>query len=732
MKYLSHFNSQNNESHNLEDHLINVANQSKNKCNITYLKDISYLNGLIHDFGKFNDDWQNYLKHKSGYYSNIDLHLNKINHSAGGGIFLEQNFSKNRNIKKLLQFCILGHHSGLKDYDKLCLRLSDQKEIQLYNDSFNNFSKNIYDIFNSLVDQIDINNFDKEFLNKKNIYQHHYVRYLFSCLIDSDRLDAERFLNSSTFSLRGEFNSIEELKKMLDIYFNSINYDDNDINKIRNTILNDCINGAENNPGFFSLNVPTGGGKTLSSLSFALNHSIIHNKQRIIYVIPYTSIIEQTSNVFKRIFGNDFQHNVIEHHSNLDENKKSFKDKLACENWDAPIIVTTNVQLFESLYSNNTSKCRKLHNIANSVIILDEVQMMPTSYLKPILNSLKFLVEKLKCSIVLCSATQPFIYNKIGNEKNAFVGIDKTKVLELMQTITPNSLNINLKRVNIHYDTQEICEDSLIKKLSTYDKYLCILDNRLLCKNIFKKINKNNNNVYHLSNNMCGEHKSNLISNIKLKLSKNEDVKLITTQLVEAGVDIDFPIVFKKISGLDSIIQAAGRCNREGKIQIGDVFVFNIKSGSDFIFEKQISATKFILNKYKNNLNCFDNLIIEEYFKYYYQSIDNFDKAAVTSNLEQIEDFKFKFETVSNNFKLIDDNCNSIIIKYNNDELLKNLENNFDFLTIRKLQRYTVNVSKKIFEILVNTNKIKEVNGCFIQNDDKLYDNDIGLNIEGL
>ena len=270
---------------------------------------------------------------------------------------------------------------------------------------------------------------------------HLWVRMLFSCLVDADFLDTERFMSPENFALRENSLSLKELKARFDSFMDKMskNAPSTEINKIRAEILSNCRQGAMKEPGLFSLTVPTGGGKTLASMGFALDHAIKYGKSRIIVAIPYTSIIEQTADVYKNVFKNgdeDLSNVVLEHHSNLDPDKETTKSKLAVENWDAPIVVTTNVQLLESLFAAKTSRCRKIHNIANSVIILDEAQMLPPEYLKPILGTLESLTTDFGCSVVLCTATQPTLQGHIGSApaphgEGGFEGLPPNNVREL-------------------------------------------------------------------------------------------------------------------------------------------------------------------------------------------------------------------------------------------------------------------------------------------------------------
>jgi len=382
--------------------------------------------------------------------------------------------------------------------------------------------------------------------------------------VDADYLDTEEFICQGTKAQRDGYKTIGFLKVLFDEHINNMiaGSKETDVNSVRKEVLNNCRQAAESKPGLFSLTVPTGGGKTLSSVAFALDHILYNNKndkglkkKRIIYVIPYTSIIEQTAKVLADIFGAD---NVVEHHSNLDPEKETERSRMASENWDAPIIVTTNVQFFESLFAAKPSRCRKLHNIVNSVVILDEAQLLPEKWLTPCVEAINQLATNYGATILLSTATQP-----------ALPGLMKpTEIIEGVQVIYDR-----LKRteINLPVDMDVLVSwEEMARKLQKHEQVLCILNTKRDCRELFALMPKG---TVHLSTWMCGEHRSKVIAEIKTKLEQKQPIRVISTQLVEAGVDIDFPAVYRAFAGLSSIAQAAGRCNREGKLEKGEVHV---------------------------------------------------------------------------------------------------------------------------------------------------------------
>ncbi|HOV42114.1 MAG TPA: CRISPR-associated endonuclease Cas3'', partial [Oscillospiraceae bacterium] len=395
-KYIAHIRDEDNERQPLIDHLTQTAILAALFAGKFYNSELGYYAGLLHDIGKYSDEFQRKIKNR--------LNI-KCDHSAAGARELE----KLGKLGKMLSYCVAGHHAGLPDSGS---RFSSAGDGTLYGRLNKEYIVNNYDAYlQEIKNEISLCEPNIKPMGKKGFSISFFVRMLYSCLVDADFLDTEKFMQNGRIARAEDFDFNEILSK-LNKKLSEFSGSSGIINEKRAEILNSCRQkGSEEQPGLFTLTVPTGGGKTLSSMAFALNHLMRNGMKRIIYVIPYTSIIEQTAKIFKDVFGEDC---VLEHHSNYsfpeDENddKKNIM-KLSSENWSMPIIVTTNVQFFESLFANKPSKCRKLHNIANSVIIFDEVQMLPVIYLKPCVRAIAELVHNYKCTAVLCTATQPSI-----------------------------------------------------------------------------------------------------------------------------------------------------------------------------------------------------------------------------------------------------------------------------------------------------------------------------------
>jgi len=528
----------------LKDHLTNVATLSHDFANDFNAGDLAYTSGLLHDLGKYSPEFQRRLEGEK-------IH---VDHSTAGTIEATRLFKDGQTAAGLLfAYIVAGHHGGLLNYGSaeggLCERLRKEK-LPDYSAYQKEISFNTHNVGPLKL---------RPLPNKTGFCVSFFTRMLYSCLVDADSLDTENFTSREKSSLRRQFESFEILIEKFEAHMQKINADAKDsiINRERKNIFEQCVLAGSLPPGIFSLTVPTGGGKTLSSMAFALEHLKKHNLKRIFYVIPYTSIIEQNADVFRDIFG---WQNVLEHHSNfdpatvdtgdLDTGKESLR--LATENWEMPIVVTTNVQFFDSLFSNKRSRCRKLHSLAKSVIILDEAQMLPTGYLLPCLAALSELVRNYGATVVICTATQP----KLGDLLD-----EKVRPREIMKA--PDQLYETFKRVRVT-NLGPRSDADLSTQLKECRQVLCIVNTRNHAKKLYDAI-KDSKNCYHLSARMCPVHRRKKIAEIKARLREGKDCRVISTQLIEAGVDIDFPVVYRTMTGIDSVAQAAGRCNREGK-----------------------------------------------------------------------------------------------------------------------------------------------------------------------
>ena len=655
--------------------------------------DIARVMGLLHDKGKEQVEWQKYIQGVTGYNKEFAHVKQGPNHAYVGALLACKQYP---TLTSLLAYPILGHHAGLYDY-------FDYDEIIR--------SKTIPSDIDTT--ELDIDLSAQKFKSAKPYEYNHIIRMLFSCLVDADRLDTEAFTNPGQNALRGGKKTLIELAPLLEDYLvklqNKVVKEHKEkliVNVVRSQVQEECRKKSSCEPGFYSLTVPTGGGKTLSSLVWAMSHAICHNKKRIIIAIPYTSIIVQTAQTLRAIFG---EKNVLEHHSNVsyesfcdkddkDEDKVVQQMKLATENWDYPIIVTTNVQLFESMYSNKPTPCRKLHNLCNSVLILDEVQTLPTDFLQPIVNALKTYQRLFGMSVLFTTASQPVLEGKHQGTLPRITLDGINKITEII----PEGFNLHdkLRRVNLHFDESQSSYEAIAERIAQYDRVLCIVNSRRAAKEVFDNLPTEDCN-YHLSRLMCPLHIRETLSEIIKKLDdpKKPKVRVVSTQLIEAGIDIDFPVVFRQEVGLDSILQAAGRCNRNGIDKKGNVHVFSLSE--DFCssyMENSNNARK----RLQKDSDWFSPDTMKAYFlKLYKGYTKTFDNINIKKKIESPRYYQFK--TAGTDFKLIDKKTKCIVVNYGDAESLVNQikQSGAKYELMKALGQYTINISKHNFDLLI-------------------------------
>ncbi|MCA9055052.1 MAG: CRISPR-associated helicase Cas3', partial [Planctomycetaceae bacterium] len=549
----------------LEVHLQHVAGRAAEFARMFDAADWGRLAGLWHDLGKYSAAFQNYLKSASGIDAHLEQQSGRVDHSTAGAQLAVERFP---GVGRLLAYAIAGHHAGLSDFpgDPPALEGRLRKAIEPVDAAPR-------DLLEARV-QPDLSplSIDPQDECRAVFQLALFTRMLFSCLVDADFLATEQFVNPEQSRARPDTHDQRpDMLAALDQRLNQFAGCTGAVNQCRTEILEACRNSAFQPSGLVSLTVPTGGGKTLASLAFGLQHAIEHGVRRVIYAIPFTSIIEQTAQVFRDVF-QDLGDVVLEHHSNIDGDdprRETRQSRLAAENWDAPLVVTTNVQFFESLFAARTSQCRKLHNLVGSVIILDEVQTLPVGLLRPVTAVLRELATDYRCSIVLCTATQPAIVHRPDFD------IGLRNVREIIPD--PLALAERMRRVTVH-NIGTINDDVLVRRITAEPAVLCIVNTRAHAARLYRGIiasERKCDGDYHLSTLLCGQHRADVIAEIRRRLAAGQACRVISTQLIEAGVDVDFPVVYRSLTGIDSIAQAAGRCNREGKRPTGDVFVFD-------------------------------------------------------------------------------------------------------------------------------------------------------------
>ena len=721
VSYAAHINEA-KEIHRLEEHLLKVADRAAGYAATFDSDQWAELAGRWHDLGKYSATFQKMIYEANGMEAHIEPEFSgPRNHSSAGALYAVDKLGMHGRV---LAYLIAGHHAGLPDWYKidvagqaLAERLQERSHLDAALE---------VDIPDSILEgdkpaQVPIGGREGFAL---------WLRMLFSALVDADFLDTEAFYDLDRAELRGTYPDMPMLKRAFDAHMERLTRSaaDTAVNRIRANILADCRKAGREPPGMFSLTVPTGGGKTLSSMAFALEHAIAHGKRRIIYVIPYTSIIEQTANIFRGIFGDS----VVEHHSSLDPDKEDHRSRLAAENWDAPIIVTTNVQFFESLFAARTSRCRKLHNIAGSIVILDEAQLMPPEFLAPILKVMNLLTKHYGVSFVISTATQP----ALGTVKDGF-GREVIKGLDDVREIVsdPDALYRQLERVEIAMPDdfrQRRTWDDLAAEIAGHGSVLVIVNTRNDARELFRLMPEG---TIHLSALMCGEHRSRAIADIKQRLKEGKPTRVVSTQLVEAGVDLDFPVVYRAMAGLDSIAQAAGRCNREGALPVkGRVVVFVPPAPAPAGHLRRAETTTISLMS-SDNADPLARGNFTRFFEHFYGKCD-LDKEGLEELLNPEGDLSgVQFRTAAMKMKLIKDAGQPVFVRYDaeSERLLDKLETVGPYRELmRKLQRYTVNIPQYRFERLLASGDIQVIRDEFyVQSSDVLYDKNLGLVLDG-
>jgi CRISPR-associated endonuclease/helicase Cas3 len=670
--------------HYLNEHLQDVANLTKRFAAKLKGTQLGYYAGLWHDLGKYNPEFKKYLE---------DCHqgnsqAKSVPHAVYGAILAAE-------IMSPIAPLIYGHHGGLPQIQEMSQkRISDPAHQPVY--------QAILEQAKSVgIDLNPGNDWQSEVSSFKDPLQYElFLRLLFSCLVDADFLDTEEHFSPELTNQRIQTKTVEQLWNTLEQHQTKLiaQAPDKLVNRVRAEVYQFCSDKAINSPGIFRLAVPTGGGKTLSGLAFALKHAAKYEHDRVIIAVPYTSIIEQTVNVYRNIFGEEA---VLEHHSAAkvtvdDEDARSTqaRARLATQNWDAPLIVTTTVQLLESLFHNRTSRCRKLHNIVNSVIILDEVQTLPIGLLAPIVNVLQELADRYHVTVVLCTATQPALEGK-SPYLEGFENIQNIIEPQQAQKHFRDLSRVNYEIPDKSWSWAEVAEDV---RIHHHEQALLILNTRKDALELLATLSvgdsEEDERLFHLSTLLCGVHRRKVLEDVRSRLDKKLPCWLVSTQVVEAGVDLDFPAVYRALGPLDRIIQAAGRCNREGKEAKGRVVIFQPEDGCTPPGE-YATAVAETANLLKQNLDFDNPEIFRPYFENLYQGIDT-DK-------DKVQDSRsvYDYPETAKRFKLIPDDTQSVVIRYDDraNQLLQEIQRvGLKSRHHRALQPYLVNLREREFK----------------------------------
>ncbi|MBA3996838.1 MAG: CRISPR-associated endonuclease Cas3'' [Candidatus Accumulibacter sp.] len=758
-------------AHRLEDHLVDVSKLAADFAAEFGAAPWAALAGIWHDLGKYREGFQRYIRQCGDPDAHIEGRVGgaEKTHSAAGALWaqeclVEVDKRSGPVVARVLAYLIAGHHAGLDNwFGGLHERFNREDTIREKCDALAvaipaailKPSAGLPDLNAIRTDQKD--NIPGRFAL--------WVRMLFSCLVDADFLDTERFMSQGKAETRSGFMPVGELEKRLAERLALMAKEvaergeaGSQVNLKRAEVLRACLAKAELPPGVYSLTVPTGGGKTLSSLAFALRHAVRHGKRRVIYAIPYTSIIEQTAGIFRSIFGDE---NVIEHHSNVevDDKQETARSRLACENWDAPLIVTTNVQLLESLFASRTSRCRKLHNLVGSVIVLDEAQLLPVPYLQPVVDVLRLLVKDYGVTLVLCTATQPTLESRNGfDQARQLRGFAAGEIREIVDDVA--GLYGALERVKVHLPADLKTPsnwEQLAPQIAGHDAVLAVVSRRADARELYTRVKaEDRTGLWHLSGLMCAQHRSDTIADIKQALVARRQalaagqipppIRVISTQLVEAGVDIDFPVVYRALAGLDSIAQAAGRCNREGRLAKGEVHVFvPPKPAPPGLLRMAEQATRILWEGLPPEADPMGVERFADFFRRLYGDA-NLDAKDICALLRAGKVGDVCFRTAAERFRLIDEaEGATVFVRYKRDENDEEIDMWLNALKkegperwlLRKLQRYGVSIYQRDLQRLLDLGDVEPLGGdcpdLYVQStgNDVLYDRVLGINVDG-
>ena len=700
-EYIAHFR-EDGSIQSIREHLRGTAMLASSYAASFGQSSQAWLAAMTHDIGKYSEAFQRRIR---GAQEQVD-------HSTAGAV------ECTKRAQIYCAFAVAGHHGGLPDGGQQ----TDPTSSATFLGRMNRARLGKLEPYSQWEKEINLEAVPPLARNQERASEMFFTRMLFSCLVDADYLDTERFMSGSERTKGSQ--TMEKLWEKLLEYIGPWFPPHGELNRQRCEILKHCMEaGEKEGRGLFTLTVPTGGGKTVASLAFALAQAKSKGLSRIIYVIPYTSIIEQTADTFRKILGEE---NVLEHHSNVlydienEADPKNIQLAKATENWDMPVIVTTSVQFFESLYSYKPSQCRKLHNIANSVIIFDEAQMLSLAYLRPCVYAISQLVKDYRASAVLCTATQPAL-EKIFKEFLPEHTASELCPKELINTET-------FRRTSFS-KAGRLSWDELACRMNGLDQVLCIVNSRSGAQELYSRLQ--GQGVYHLSTLMCPCHRREKLREIRQRLAAAEICRVVSTSLIEAGVDVDFPAVFREEAGLDSILQAAGRCNREGKRNCKDslLTVFQGEGKTPPLFATAIGAARQTMRQFED-FSC-----PEAIHNYFTELLDL--KGPEAQDLQNIlkimEDGLFPFRTVAERFHLIDSAAKTVYVPYKDgDNLvvrLKHGERSKDLF--RALGQYSVSVYPQHFSALEHSGDICLLeDGSAVLGNMALYSENTGLSLK--
>ena len=694
------------EIHSLRDHLSGVAKLAET-FSVDKFKEIAKCAGMNHDIGKCRPDFQKRIR------GDKNIHCEHACCSAQE-IF---RISGKTTVTQMLAYVMAGHHSGLQDggnktdpLDSATLSAALRRNVNDYIPLGKKYSCCAPD--SALLNKLLLENAKQEDVIERFAF---ITRYIYSCQVDADFLDTESFFDAEIE--RGFNVDFEQALALLEKRMQSFP-SDTKIHKARNLLQKQAESNYDSS-GVLFLGLPTGSGKTLCSMKIALKAAVQQNKKRIIYVIPYTSIIEQTASVFENIFGNTLP--VLQHHSNYSysesESEESNKMLLSSENWDAPFIITTNVQFFQSLYSHKSSDLRKLHNLADSVIVFDEAHIMPIKYLQPCLRGVNYLTKYLNSQAIFLSATMPNffdLFEKYTGECNC-------------KDLIEDKSSFNLFDNRIFKYIGAVSSEKLVGLTKNHKSNLIVVNDKKYARELYEKCS-DKENVFHLSAYMTTIDRSATIKKIKELLQSGERVCVISTSLIEAGVDLDFEAVYRELAGLDNVIQTAGRCNREGCLDFGTTYVFErdiLRVSKDLSIKANLCKQLFLDSKDVTNPS-----VIAEYYRRLYLFNDSVIKNnSIAINTPDISSVRFR--TYSESFNFIETDSVNLIIPCEKNRSLLNMLNHGLLRDKKELQKYAVSIRSYELKNMIDKGLADDYgSGVYQLTDSRYYNNKIGLNLD--
>lgn len=805
---IAHMRESDKQPQSVWEHLCGVSEITGRFADVVGLREAGELLGLVHDLGKASENFQQYIQSGVGMidpdsddYVDTEKFKGRIDHSSAGAQLM---FSYLKNEKdglltgQFLALCVASHHSGMIDclspsgenvFDRRMEKSEDFTHTQeafsrLEESQRNLIMQKLSDekIRNSIITTLSTL---KENSDTKDTLTFKFgllIRFMYSCLIDADRIDTADFEHPENKQVRqyGNYVHWDELLNRLNIKIKEFENKENKnyVDELRNRVSQTCFEFAPKPRGIYQLSVPTGGGKTFSSLRFALNHAKANNMDRVFYIIPYTSIIDQNASEVRKAMndcdekGNPLDRIVLEHHSNLTPDEESHKQKILSQNWDAPIVFTTQVQFLESLFGSATGSARRMHQLANSVIIFDEIQTIPLRCVHLFNVAVRFLVNNCRCSVVLSTATQPLL-NEIKSVERSLPIMPENKIISYEKELFSSLQRTRIldERKPGGWDVNEITRLAL-DELDSSRSVLIVVNTKRSALQLFQKLSEQKPDlVFHLSTNMCPAHRLDVLSEIRQRLENKIPVICVSTQLIEAGVDIDFGSVIRYLAGLDSIAQAAGRCNRNGIRTTGNVWIVNpADENLDRLVDIRVGAEKTnrMLDDFKADPQRFSNSrlspeLMEEYYRHYFYeredvmtypvseqsvigrhddifnllstnsiSTDNWKKKGLVG---KILPFKQSFQSASRAFRVIDTVSKGVVVPYKTrgKEIIAGLcgewYGNSQFYWLRQAQRYSINTFENAFMQLARSGGVREVkpeSGIFYL-DEQYYNEKYGL-----